>query len=344
MRNHSNPFWQYALVAVLFFTGVFFIKPYFSKSYQAVQLPEKAKLRDYISHQIPVKQAGSIQTYLNAQADGQAEPGDCKAQRDRILTASFDDLVADIEDRRILFNPACQVFDAKLASSSYADMIYRNCKSPDIDIAEKKNACMTGLFFYKSAVVAAATKNEPIEDMDVQTLSHNLFSMLGMGEMKTPESIAKLESLTNRLIDLLPNSPGAYKAALIPRMLTEMQNSSPENTSRLVDAIDKARELNPNDPQIEDINLFLLTREGRAVSLEKAESVVAQHPESSAAQLFLAKVYARHQNYQQSETILSELKQKYPNDARIQEAYAQLRAKDYEKLSHFEIKLGSDDF
>ncbi len=344
MRNKSNPFWQYALVAVLFFAGVYFIKPYFSKSYQAVQLPEKAKLRDYVSHELPKKQAGTIQQYLNAQPDGQAEPDDCKAQRDRILTANMDQLMRDIGDRRILLNPACQVFDSKLASTSYSDMIYRNCKSPDVDEVLKKNACLTGLFFYKSAVVAAATKNQPVEDMDVQTLSHHLFSMLGQGEMKTPESVAKLESLTNRLMELLPNSPGAYKAALIPRLLQEVQNSNPENTEALAQALEKARELNPNDPQIEDINLFLLTREGRTVSLEKAEGVVAQHPESSAAQLFLAKVYARHENYEQSEAMLTELKQKYPNDSRIRDAYAQLKAKNYDKLGQFEIGLGSDDF
>lgn len=344
MRNQSSALWQYVLVAVLVCAGVYFIKPYFTQSYQAVQLSDQAKLREYVSHKIPAKQAGSIQKFLTAQADGQAEPDDCRAQRDRILTANFDDLVKDIEGRRVLFNPACQVYDSKLASSSYADMIYRNCKSPDIDDSAKKNACMTGLFFYKSAIVASATKNEPVENMDVQTLSHNLFSMLGLGEMKTPESVSRLEALTSRLTDLLPNSPGAYKAALIPRLLQEVQNSNPENTERLTQALDKARELNPNDPQIEDINLFLLTREGRSVSLEKAEGVVAANPESSAARLFLAKVYARHKNYEQSSAMLSELSQKFPDDARIKEAYDQLNAKDYEKLSQFQIGLGSDDF
>lgn len=342
MINNNKSFWQYALVAFMVFAGTVMIRSYFSSSKQVVKLPETAKLREYVAAELPVSQAGAVKTYLNAQSPN-AEPSDCKLQRDRLLTDNFDRVIEDIVSRRVQFNPACQAFDARLATSSFAEMIYKNCKTPDVEDPAKKNQCAAALFFYKSALVANATRDQAISDMDAQTLSHHLFSMLGLGEMKTPGSLLRLEELTDRLIELLPNSPGAYKAALIPRLIQEMNGSSVENTEKLVAALDKARELNPNDPQVEDINLFLLTRDGRDISVEKAEGVVSAHPESSAAQLFLAKAYARHSDYARASGLLAVLAAKYPNDPRIQEAVAQMKAKDYDKLGHFQIGLGADD-
>lgn len=341
----SNPVWQYALVAVMVFAGTLLIRSYFSSSNQAVKLPEQAKLREYVAAELPVKQASAVKTFLNTQAStgGSIEPDDCKLQRDRLVGDSFERVLEDIQNRRLMFNPACQAYDARVATASFAEMIYRDCKSAEMVDVAKRNQCAAALFFYKSALVANATKSVAVRDMDAQTLSHHLFSMLGLGEMKTPAELSRLSEITDRLIEELPNSPGAYKAALIPRLIQEMNGSSPENTEKLAAALDKARALNPGDAQVEDINLFMLTRDGRDISVSKAEAVVAEHPDSSAAQLFLAKAYARHADYARSAGLLATLAARYPNDPRIQEAVAQMKAKDYDKLGHFQIGLGSDD-
>jgi hypothetical protein len=337
---------KFGIFGLAVFVVVLSYKLYFGAP-EGLKLAEKARLREYVQAPLPKKDASRVQAFINRQtkttASGAAEPAICSEQRKRILSVDTNELMNEVLAGRLNMANECKPFDVFLADRSFIEMIYANCGRKASENQKAHDDCATGLFFYKSILVSESNKSRDLRDLNAQALVHELFAALGTSNFKTPAAIEKMKQVTNRLKDLMPESPGVYKAAVIPQMIEGMDamRAGLPTPEGLVTAIEEALTMNPGDQQVENMRLLLETREGIEVSLDKANALAAQNPESVSTQIFYARALARHKSYEESKAIIDDLARRFPNDQSVVEAQKRL-AQNPQEFGTFEMSLGSD--
>ena len=337
---------KFGIFGLAVFVTVLTYKLYFGTP-QGLKLAEKARLREYVQAPLAKKEAKQVQMFLNRLAktapSGASEPTICSEQRKRILSVDTNELMTEVLAGRLNMANECKTFDVFLVDRSFIDMIYANCGRQASQNQKAHDDCATGLFFYKSILVSESNMGRDIRDLSAQALAHELFAALGTSNFKTPAAIEKLKQVTDRLKDLMPESPGVYKAAVIPQMIESMEamRAGLPTPEGLVVAIEEALTMNPGDQQVESMRLLLETREGIEVSLDKANALAAQNPESVSTQIFYARALARHKNYEESKAIIEDLASRFPNDQSVVEAQRRL-AQNPQEFGTFEMSLGSD--
>ncbi len=338
---------KFSIFGLFVFISLLTYRLYFQTP-KGLKLDEKARLREYVIAPLPKKEVSQVQKYVNHQMKfqppGAAEPAVCKEQRQRILSMASSDLMGEVLAGRLVIAAECKKFDGALADKSFVEMIYANCGRQASENQKAHDDCATGLFFYKSILVSQSNKGKDLRDLNTQSLVHELFADLGLANFKTPAAVERMKQITDRLVELMPDSPGAYKAAVIPQMIQAMDaiKSGQQPGESLYEAIERALAMSPGDEQIENVRNLMQTREGMEISLDKASALAASEPDSVSTQIFYAKALARHKDYEGSKAYIDQLAARFPNDPRIVEAQKRL-AKNPADFGVFEMSLGSED-
>lgn len=339
---------KFVVFGAVAFMASFYYKRYLSEP-KGLQLPDQVKLREYVQAPLSPREVSRVEAFLAQSTEKNTDTADqgvalCIEQRRRFLALSHDEILKEISLGRFVLSSPCAGADQQLVNSAFIDMIYKNCLQEKLNDTTAQENCASGLFFYKSILVSKSNQGRRLDELDSQSLIHELFADLGTGNMKTETSVDKMIQVTQRLIELMPNSPGAYKAALIPEVLKGVDSlkRGEDPPQSLLTALEKALQMNPNDPQLENIQNMILTRDGREISVEKAADLAASRADSVNTQLFYAKALARHKNYEEARAFLEATLQRFPNDVKLREAYQRLKERPNE-FGQFEISLGSEE-
>lgn len=282
---------KYIAVAFVVFVLVLTGRLFFKDNSQAKNIPAQAKFSQVIGEKLSPQTLPRVQKYVEVIHSQHAEPQICREARERRLTQRIDEIIRDIADRRTTIDLQCAVYDEDVTSKELAEAIYKNCQRDDLIAGRKKEECWQALVFFKAALVAHAFGEKDVNGADAETLVYLFMYKMSQGELRTPSEIAALKEITDRLIELMPDSPSVMKAAALPRVIGDFENfSKGTELDPTVDAyIDEALRLNPSDLELQEISLLRkLYEPSEKLSVQKAEMLVQSQPQSSLAQYFFA--------------------------------------------------------
>jgi hypothetical protein len=282
---------RYVFFGLLVFATVASLKLYFYPPVLVKNIRSNTRFSQVIGDKVSPQTLPRVQKYVESAQGNEAEPKICRESREKLLTKKIDEIIADISDRRSNLDANCLTHDENVTSKDLAAAIYSSCQREELIAGRKKQECWQALVFFKAALVTKSFGSRSIEDADAETLVYLFMAKITQGEIRTPTEISALYDITDRLIELMPDSPSALKAAAIPRLVSDFENMTKgEALNPTVDAyVDEALRLNPNDPELQEVSVLRkLYEPGEKISVNKAEMLVQEKPASSLAQYFLA--------------------------------------------------------
>jgi hypothetical protein len=340
MKNSKS----YLLIAVAAFALTIGYNVYF-KSAPKNNVGPRVRFNQVIGNRVSPQTVPRVKEYVEAVAAAQNEPDVCRESRDKLLTRRIEEIVADVADRRTSFDLSCLPFDEAVTTKDLADAIYKNCRREKLENPSAKQDCWQALTFFKANLVTKAFGARSISEADAETLIYLFMAKISQGEYRTPAELNSLNEVTEHLVQLMPDSPSAHKAATIPRVVADFENMSKGGAlNPEVDAyLDSALKINPNDPELQEVSMVRkLYSPGEKISVDKAEALAGEKPDSSMAQYFLAGALENSGHHQEALAAAKRAHDLEPENSRYKETLQKL-ARGEKKAFMIQLGIGFDN-
>jgi len=209
----------------------------------------------------------------------------------------------------------CQNLPEPLASlqKDYAE----KCAFPSQPTTDEKQKgtktsnCQLASFYYRAQITEYMTRDQNPKDIsDLRVLTDKLFARF-LTDPKTAVSVAE------RMLELDPTYYPAAQTILLADVLTATDNArgNPADPSwQIVQAaLDRTKRMNPNDPQREEMELFM-----RAARYDSPEQIrEAANPNTATGLYYLAWSAYRSNNPSQGWQYLEQARKNFPEDQRV---------------------------
>jgi hypothetical protein len=317
---------KYLAVALAAFAVTIVYKVYFN-SPPKNNVAATTRFNQVIGNKVSPQTLPRVKEYVATVAAAQTEPEICRDSRNKLLTRKIEEIVADVTDRRTVFDATCLPFDEAVGAKDLADAIYKNCQREKLANDGAKQDCWQALTFFKANLVTKAFGARDLSEADAETLIYLFMAKISQGEYRTPAELDSLNDVTAHLLQLMPDSPSAYKAATIPRVVADFENMS-KGGSLNPDAdtyLEAALKLNPNDPELQEVSMIRkLYAPGEKISVDKATALVSEKPTSSMAQYFLAGAMENAGHHQEALAAAKRAHDLEPENSRYRETLQKL--------------------
>lgn len=194
---------------------------------------------------------------------------------------------------------------------------------------EKKDtkACYSAAFFYRAYVTEFLTRDQRIDQIsDTKILLDKLFAKF----LTNPISAAEV---ADRMVELLPDYYPAAQAAVFSRLLDLLKGDLKPNPDsaefkRVADGLEKLRQMNPDDPQNVELDLFMASL--KQDSAQQVKDLTAAFEKGSANPAVTAYYIAREQyklgNAEAGAQWFAKARELAPNDQRMKETADKIKA------------------
>ncbi len=196
------------------------------------------------------------------------------------------------------------------------------CQPPKKVTDEKEKAlnasnCQLAAFYYRAQITEYLTRDEDLSDIsDMKVLTDKLFAKF-MNDPKTAADVA------SRMLEIDPTYYPAAQTLLFSHMIAASDSARGNMNDPVWQTVradlDRAKQMNPNDPQSAELDLFLLASQSDdpAKVRERAQAYADANPNSPLGLYYLAWAAYRSGNPDLGWQYLQSDLNKFPGEPRI---------------------------
>ncbi|MES3037749.1 MAG: hypothetical protein V4736_07575, partial [Bdellovibrionota bacterium] len=191
-----------------------------------------------------------------------------------IETTSFNALIADIRDKKLIL-PSQDCGPEAQQLKTLWDGFAKTCAQPDGE------ECETALLMFRASRLTEFYKNLPISAQPFEAVVQKLFALLSQNKITTKQGLLEFREAAQELASRDQGNKGAAKAVTLSFLLEKVtsvgdpsptEGWNPQKETDFITNLERAKELNPEDSQLQEasvLNYLLPVTPEKQAALER---------------------------------------------------------------------------